>query len=257
MKLAIGINIFKEYERQEHCINALTKLAKQFSEIKLYNITFRKCESKYPQFKHLPLLKTHAHNIIPESKSTIPIAKEFFEILSQQDCDYFMYLNSDVLPSARLIKLILKQEYETYVVSRHDVLPIKDINDNIVPFRIEIAGFDAWACKKDWWVQNKHLFKEYIVGNHLWDVDYAITMFRNSNGKLCNKEFYLAHEKHPLNWNDQTPEALHNSKLFQQTSFHQKWHDFIYKNLVYRQPPGQFLTPLPNEEELEQKYLKA
>lgn len=256
MKLAIGINIFREYERQDHCINTLIKLSKKFPEITLYNITFRKCESKHPQFIHLPFLKNHAYNIIPESKSNIPVANEFFEILSQQDCDYFMYLNSDVLPSSNLIKLILKQEYETYAVSRHEVLPINDINDNIIPFKIEIAGFDAWVCKKEWWLQNKNLFKKYIVGNHLWDVDYAITMFQNSNGKLCNKKFYLAHEKHTLNWNDKSPEATHNAKLFQTTPFHEKWHEFIFSNLIKRKPYGQFLEPLLNEEELENKLLK-
>jgi hypothetical protein len=256
MKLAIGINIFGKYDRQDHCIQTLIKLSEQFKEISLYNITFKECVNEHPQFTHLPFLKKYSKDVAENIISDIPISKEFFDILSQQDCDYFMYLNSDVLPSKKLIKMILKGEYETYSVSRHDVLPIKNITDDIRPFRIEIAGFDAWICKKEWWLKNNNLFKDYIIGNHLWDVDYALTMFINSKGKLCNKEFYLAHEKHQIKWTSDSPEALYNSKLFDKNSFKEKWSEFIWKNLVNRPPYGSFLTPLYNEEELEIKYFK-
>jgi hypothetical protein len=256
MKLAIGINIFKKYDRQDRCIETLIKLSEEFDEISLYNITYKDEVSEHSQFIHLPFLTKEAKDVVENGKNNIPIAKELFDILSQQECDYFMFLNSDVLASKRLIKLILKGEYETYSVSRHDTLPIKNITDDIVPFRIEIAGFDAWICKKEWWIKNSNLFKDYIIGNHLWDVDYALTMFSNSNGKLCNKEFYLAHEKHPIKWNETSPEALHNTKLFNETPFHQKWKEFIWGNLVKRQPNGRFLIPLDNEEELETSFFK-
>jgi hypothetical protein len=256
MKLAIGINIFRKYDRQDHCISTLIKLSQEFPQINLYNITYHKDINEHPEFTHLPLLQNQAKDLIPESTSTIPIAKDFFDILSNQDCDYFMYLNSDTLPAKKLIKLILKGEYETYAVSRHEILPLENIQDDVTAYKIEIAGFDAWICKKQWWIDNRDKFKNYIVGNHLWDVDYAITMFKNSHGKLCNKEFFLAHEKHPIKWNDSTPEALHNARLFDQTSFHKQWKEFIWGNLINRQPHGQFLIPLDNEDALEKKFLK-
>jgi hypothetical protein len=167
-----------------------------------------------------------------------------------------MFLNSDTLPSKKLIKLILKIEYETYVVSRHEIYPLKNINDNVDAFKIEIAGFDAWICKKEWWINNSYRFDDFVIGNHLWDVAYALTMYSNSNGKICNKEFYLGHEKHDIKWNDSSPEAIHNSKLFEKTSFEKSWKEFIWNNLVKREPLGQFLIPLDNEEDLEKQFFK-
>jgi len=257
MKLAIGINIFKKYDRQDHCIETLIKLAQDFQEITLYNITFKEELSENVNFVHLPLLSRCAKDLIEDSISTKPISKDFFDILSQQDCDYFMFLNSDVMPTRKLIKLILKGEYETYAASRHEILPLNNITDDLSAFKIEIAGFDAWVCKKEWWINHRDLFKDYVIGNHLWDVAYAVTFFQNSNGKFCNKDFYLAHEKHPINWNDSSPEATHNAQLFNSTTFHKRWHEFIYSNLVLRMPPGQFLIPLDNEEKLEKKFFKS
>ena len=80
---------------------------------------------------------------------------------------------------------------------------------------IPIAGFDAWAVKKQWWIDNGQLFKdEYVYAEHLWDVFFTLTMFNNSKCMLCNKENYIIHEKHDLNWNETSPEAIHNSNLW-------------------------------------------
>jgi hypothetical protein len=255
MKIAIGINIFKSYKRQDLCIKVLKKLKSKYKEIDLYNITFPNEKNLDCDFIHLPILKTKAKDVVSNSKSEKPISKEFFDILSNQNCDYFIFLNSDILLSPKFIDLILNQEYETYCVSRHDTLPIESI-DKIIPFRIEIAGFDVWAVKNKWWKENNTLFKSYIYAEHLWDVDFSLNMFNHSLCLLCNKNFYAAHEKHELNWNETSLEAKYNSFLWQETPYHKKWHEFIFSNLVKRKPYGQFLEPLPNEKELEQKYLK-
>jgi hypothetical protein len=256
MKLAIGINIFGSYKRQDQCIQVLKKLKLKYPVIDLYNITFKEEINSESSFIHLPLLEKKARNIIQESKSNKPIAKDFFDILSKQECDYFIFLNSDVLLTEKAIKFILKAEYETYVFSRADCYPI-DSFDKIVPYRIEIAGFDAWVCKKDWWVKNNDLFENYIYAEHLWDVSFALTMFDNSNSIICNKDIMLLHEKHELNWNETSLEALHNSNLWNKTKYAEKWKIFIYENLIKRKPYGQFLKPLYNEEELEKQFLKC
>jgi hypothetical protein len=256
MKIAIGINIFGENKRQTFCIDVLKKLKDKFNnKISLYNITFKNESNKDSSFIHLPFLKQTAEDIIEGSISKKPTTKQFFDILSQQNCDYFIFLNSDILISPKFIDLILKQDYETYCVSRHDTLPIESI-DKIVPYRIEIAGFDVWAIKTDWWKQNNQHFKDYVYAEHLWDVDYTLTMYNNSSCLLCNKEFYAAHEKHELNWNEQSLEARYNSSLWEKTCYTSNWKEFIYENLVKRLPYGQFLEPLYNEIELEKKYLK-
>jgi hypothetical protein len=256
MKIAIGINIFGYYKRQDQCIDVLNNFASKYPQIELYNITYEK-ETHYASgFKHLPLLKRKAKHIIEGSKSEKPIAKDFFDILSEQDCDYFLFLNSDILISRGLIELLLKAEYETYSFSRADCYPIYDIQ-KLIPYRIEIAGFDAWAVKKSWWIENRHHFHDYIYSEPLWDVAFAIEMYNRSNSILCNKEpIKIYHEKHELKWNETSPEATHNSTLWENTPYHKRWHEFIYTYLVKRLPMGQFLYTMSDELEKELEYLK-
>jgi hypothetical protein len=254
MKISIGINIHGAYKRQDQCIFVLKKLKQKYPNINLYNITFSDEFNFEKDFIHLPFLNKTASEVVPNSCSNKPIAHQFFDILSKTDCDYFLFLNSDILLTEKVIKLITDQ-YETYCFSRTDVLSTNKLSE-IVPWRIEIAGFDAWAVKKDWWITNSELFEdEYVYAEHLWDVFFTLTMFNHSKCMLCNKENYIIHEKHDLNWTESSPEATHNSNLWNKSPYGENWKKFIYENLIKRQPIGQFLTPLDNETELEQKFL--
>lgn len=254
MKLSIGINVFGYYKRQDQCIDVLNKLASKHDNIELYNITHQG-ESHYSLgFNHLPVIKRKAKDLIQNSISNKPIAKDFFDALSNTECDYFLFLNSDILLTEKLLKLILKGEYETYFFSRYDCYPIENLN-NIIPYRVEIAGFDAWAVKKTWWLENKQHFQDYVYSEHLWDVAFSLEMYNKSKSFIGNKDVYICHEKHDLKWNESSPEALHNTKLWENSPYSNNWKEFIYSNLVKRQPYGMFLHPLSNEKELEQKYL--
>lgn len=254
MKISIGINIHGAYKRQDQCIFVLKKLKQKYPNITLYNITFSDEFNFEKEFIHLPFLNKTASSVISDSTSTKPIANQFFDVLSKTDCDYFLFLNSDILLTEKAIKLIT-DEYETYCFSRTDVLSTNKLSE-IVPWRIEIAGFDAWAVKKEWWLDNSEYFNDnYVYAEHLWDVFFTLTMFNNSKCMLCNKENYIIHEKHELNWNETSPEAIHNSNLWNNSPYGERWRKFIYENLVNRQPMGQFLNPLYNEIELEQKFL--
>lgn len=256
MKIALGINIFKSYPRQDRCIEVLKKIKTKYNNINLYNITFENESNLDDSFIHLPFLKRKAKDIIKNSNSNKPIAKDFFDVLSQQICDYFLFLNSDILISEKLIKQITSKNFETMVFSRHDIYPLNSLNDKITPMRIEIAGFDCWCVKKDWWTKHSNKFDDYIYAEHLWDVDFSLKMFNFSDCILQNKEFFIAHEKHDLNWNEISTEAKYNSSLWEKTPYHKKWHEFIFSNLIKRKPYGQFLQPLDNEKELEEKFLK-
>jgi len=256
MKIALGINIFKSYPRQNRCIEVLKKIKSKYSYIDLYNITFEDEKNLDENFIHLPVLIRKSKDVIKNSISNKPIAKDFFNTLANQNCDYFLFLNSDILLSEKLIKRISDADFETMVFSRHDIYPLDNLNSKIIPFRIEIAGFDCWCVKKDWWIKNSEKFEDYVYAEHLWDVDFTLKMYNFSKCILQNKDFFIAHEKHDLNWNETSVEAKHNSSLWEKTPYHKNWHEFIFSNLIKRKPYGQFLEPLYNEIELESKFLK-
>lgn len=260
IKIAIGTRLYEHslnQERHKHCIQTLIKLKQKFNNsIELYNLTFEYEKNQNENFIHLPLLKENSLTLISNSTKLLPTSKECFDILSDQPCEYFAYLNNDILVSEKAIKLILKQEYETYSFSRHDIHNLNNINQPIIPIKIEIAGFDLWCCKTVWWRLKNQLFKKYVVGQWQWDVDYALTMFNHSNGKLCNDEFYIGHEDHLRAWNESSPEAIYNNSLWQTSPYREKWGEYIYSHLIYRTPRGKFFNPLFGEEALKHQLLK-
>lgn len=255
MKIAIGLNIFGYYKRQDQCIEVLNRIASKYSNISLYNITDTKEKNYSLGFTHLPLIKRNAKHFLDDATTEKPIIFDIFNILATNECDYFLFLNSDILLTEKVIKLIMKGEYDTYCFSRADCYQIESL-DKIIPYRIEIAGFDAWAVKRDWWFENFMHFKPYIYAEHLWDVAYTLEMYNKGNCFLGNKEIFICHEKHEQKWNESSPEALYNSKLWSGTPYHKNWHDFVFKYLIQRQPQGQFLYPLEDELQKEKEYLK-
>jgi hypothetical protein len=256
MKIAIGINIFGNNSRQQHCIETLIKLKNEFPNVELYNITFENEKNENLNLKHLPFLKKTSKDLIKNSNKNYPIAKDIFNILSEVDCDYFLYINNDILISKKLINLILKNEYESYCFSRHEIEPIQTIHDEIKPIKIEIAGFDAWCIKKEWWKQNHQKFEDYIVAQPIWDVDFALTLYNYSNCKICNLDFYIAHEIHERLWDEQSLEAKYNLSIWEKRPYGNRFRDYIFNYLVNRKPYARFYNPLPNEEEIKVKMLK-
>ena len=260
MRIAIGITThYPQEARHHHCIDVLRRIKQKFNDsVDLYNITFFDETNLHEDFIHLPFLKQSSQTILGKKSSSVrlQVAPETFDILSDQDCDYFLYLNNDILLTERAVKLVLKGEYDTYSFSRHDIRPIHTINDNIIPIKIEIAGFDAWCCNTRWWALNNHLFKNYLVGQWQWDVDFALTMYSYSNGKLCNDSFYIAHEDHQRKWNTNSAESIYNNELWNQQKYAKNWGEYVYSNLIHRLPRGQFFVPLTNEEQLKQRLLK-
>ena len=259
-KLAIGTRLYNQsfnQKRHNHCIETLIKLKQKFkNEVELYNLTFKHEKNEIDEFIHLPLLQESSLTLIQNSTKLLHSSKECFNILGNQPCEYFAYVNNDILISEKAIRLMLKQEYETYSFSRYDIHELNNIDDPILPIRIEIAGFDLWCCNTIWWASKNHLFKNYVVGQWQWDVDYALTMFNYSNGMLCNDEFYIGHEDHSREWNETSPEAMYNNSLWQTTPYQKRWGEYVYSHLIHRTPKGRFFTPLAGEEELKRKLLK-
>jgi hypothetical protein len=258
MKLAIGVQLNSSPKpRHVHCEEVLLRLKSKYpSNIDLYNITFTEDSNMNSKFNHISCLNRSSQTILDISEKKLPISKDLFSALSEQNCDYFIYLNNDILLSEKAVKLVLSREFETICFSRHDIEPLHSINDPIKVLRMEIAGFDAWACSINWWKTHKDLFKDYFVGQWLWDVDYAITMFSNSNGLMCNKDFFIAHEFHERAWSTTSKEAEYNRQLWITHKLHKNWEEYIYSNLIHRLPAGRFLYPIKEEESIANRLLK-
>jgi len=256
MKIAIGLNIYKQNPTQDLAIECLKKIKNKNKNVEIYNIGYEEEFVEIPEFKSLPILQQSSIELTKNTQKKKPISNEFFDILSNQESDYFLFMNSDILLSQKVINLISKHEYDSYIFSICEINDIKTIEDAIVPYKMEVAGFDAWCVRNEWWKKNSCNIPKCIYSEVAWDNIFMMSLFTNSNSKLCNKEFYIGHITHDMKWSRESPEGQYNMKTWLQMPISNNWDYYMQTVLFNRHPFGSYLQPLTNEEELEKQILK-
>lgn len=255
MKLAIGINIFGTFHRQELCIEGLLKLKDLFGNtIDLYNIQPKDNPIIHDKFETI-YFERSSLDVVPEGKQNKPIVKSMFNALGEINCDYFLFSNSDIIISNRFIQTIIdNQDRDAFSGSRLDIQDIQTLDDEVSPVRYQVTGFDTFVIKTKWWNENKDKFPEYIYAEPEWDVMYATICKENGNTMFFNKwPAGLFHVKHPIAWDKATTERDYNVHLSQKvyTEQYNKWHRYMQGVLLRRQPPYALFNHFENEEELE------
>jgi hypothetical protein len=262
MKISIGLNIFKKSHRQDLCIDSLLKLKNKFKGIELYNYQFEDGTdfNEHPELKTIKILKQKSGILVPNSRNpNLPIVNEFFDNLSQTDCDYFIFTNNDIIISDRYIKL-LETKHDCYPASRLAIYDIPSIDTPITKYsHYQVAGFDTYAVKKEWWIKNKELFPQYILGMPTWDVHFATIMMLKGKSLLCNKMppsiFHIIHDS---NWmeSQEIPERKYNEELFFKK--HEKhayiWNRYLFSVLLKRQ--NEYREVFKEELELEKEFFR-
>ena len=260
MKIAIGTNIFGSFHRQNTCIESLKKIKKKFPDIvDLYNIQSIDNPQEEKDFETLAVLKKTSKDIVPNCKKTKPLIKEMFNSLANlKGYDYFVFTNSDIIISDRFIKLILDNtDKDSFSGARLTIKDIQTLDETPELVQYQIAGFDTFAVKTEWWKNNSDKFPEYIYAEPCWDVHYATLFKKHGNSMFVNKWpaclFHIAHE---IAWSEMTPERQYNEEMLfkHHTNDSNIWHGFLFNVLLRRKPDNGFYNPFNNEEELEENF---
>lgn len=232
--IAIGINIFSEYKRQQLCIDSLKRLQNKYNNVKLYNIQLAGSYNIdiYPEFETIYNTGRLAANTIPGCNMQMPMVRDFFDALAETNNDYFIFLNSDIILTSKIIKYLNDNDVDSVSMSRLAINDIDSIDDtNITHSHFQIAGFDVWAVKTSWWLENRQYFPDYIYAISAWDVDYSARMMVLGNSKF-DIEFPPGcyHIIHPEKSHDDTPERKHNIDLFFQKNkpLCDAWHKYLH-----------------------------
>jgi hypothetical protein len=139
-----------------------------------------------------------------------PIALEMFDQLAAaadaRRCRYFAYINSDIIVTPALVRVVQSGDKETYAVSRCDV-------GGDEGNRIVTSGQDMFVVSVRWWLTNRARFRPYILGEACWDNVYTAIMMCHSNGAVLNRDRLVLHEHHATLWKDTTPAARYNGYL--------------------------------------------
>ena len=117
--IALGINIFGDFHRQKLCIDSLNRIAKKHSNVKLINIQQVGAKEPIidPNFETVYDAGDTAGNTVPDSNTRMPMVKGFFDALASVSCDYFIFLNSDIILTGKIIRLIEENDFDSISVS--------------------------------------------------------------------------------------------------------------------------------------------
>lgn len=257
MKIAIGTNYFGEYERQSRAMQCLLRIKAKYSNVSLYDIRFTDeiVVQVDKRIIPLPFLMRSSLDVVEGGKKKLQFMNDSFKILSRTECDVFILINSDILMSTRLIEYVMNNEIKAMPCNRVDIHPIKDINDPLVPYRMEIGGFDAFVFNTKWFKENEKYFEDFFWGSIWVDHHYAGVMKLLTNDKLGN-DFppFLFHEMHDKNWTYDDPEAVFNKKQWREGKYHylsNAWDDYFASYLKDKRRNG-FVFNCDQEETLKE-----
>ena len=287
MKISIGINTYKQEkdftDRQKFCVESLRKVKAIYPDIvELYNITFEDEDIKLEGFTSLPKLKIKVkevlddyfrvyikecdetrQNLINNYNKRLPSVYEIFEVLSEQNSDYFLFLNDDIILSDRFIKNILDNlGYDSYPASRIHLLNFKGLDDKEITMEsYSVHGFDAFAINTKWWKKQHYNFPNYILGKPYWDTHYFTLCQLFGNAFVLNKlPPVMFHPEHASTSCTTTDIALqYNEDIFNRALIiKQLWFTYVHKVLLMRKPSNgcKWMIPFNNEPELEKGYFK-
>lgn len=278
MNISIGINSFKHENnlnsREKNCLDSLKKV-KELSNhnISLYNISFVDDNIEYKDFQPLSKLKLSSDKVIKEyfkheglqneynlkkndinnNTKKLPIINEILDILSETDCDYFLFLNSDCILTPAFNKLKI-ENYDSYSLCRANTDDtINSLSDSVELEAISVHGVDGLLIKKDTWLSIKNNFEKFILGRFYWDSYFSAKLKLLSKSKYLNKTpFLLLHENHS-NRDDMHIENYYAEDVFKRDMLvSHLWFKFA-NYLEKRQTKGKakWFIPLPDEDKNE------
>jgi len=279
MKISIGINGYKEYKdlekRERFCIESLLKCKKE--NINLYNVCFADENIKYDSFETLNQLcltsdvviknyfshegLTNEYNSrkneIDNNIKKLPSVKEIFDVLSHTNCDYFLFLNNDIILSNRLFKNI-DPSVDCYAISRMHIHDLESLNETPKLESYSVHGFDAFLVKKETWRKIRNNFPDLILGRFYWDTFFA-TMFK----LLCKTEFLndlppvCFHIEHSSKSSENTIENYYNEDVFKRSLIiGHLWFNYV-QNVLLKRPTindCKWYQPILSEKAIERNH---
>lgn len=253
MKIAIAINSFKQEKdlnkREKFCLESLRKCKEKNNNVTLYNVINEKDDISFDNFETLKFKQDKKY----------PYVNDIINAVSKTDNDLIVFLNNDIILNNSFFKQ-LEDDIDVYPASRAHLHSLESLNEELKIQSYSVHGFDLFAFKKDWWIQNSHLYPDMYIGKPYWDTVYFIISVINSNYKILNKQppviFHVEHQSTACK--DEDDYENHNKTIASLNQDMNKWWYFVQNILLKRKTVNDILwwKPFENELELERSIFK-
>tara|TARA_R110000803_G_scaffold30409_1_gene68612 strand:+ start:581 stop:1423 length:843 start_codon:yes stop_codon:yes gene_type:complete len=258
MKIAIAVNTFDTDLNRFKLANQSYERLNMRADVDVFDIQKSSVKGK---FKTIDKLTRVCSDVVPGSTKSLPFVNDLFNITADLDYDYFIVTNADVMISPRLIQHIIEKDITALPCSRLDVLPVNNISDNMKPVRWEVAGFDTFCFKTDWYKKHSVLFEDFLLGKPAYDQHYAAIMkvFGNNDSFGNKTPAFCLHEHHGISAvTTKDVEQKYNLKQYNNSELAQTykhiWDNYLNEVLLERKPWMSFLNEVNNEEVIEEEW---
>jgi len=267
MKILIGTNTFGKYKRQDIAVDSYKHLKKVFPDVvDVLDVQFRDEESTSKNHYKLDIifdLTRSSHDYIEDGEKKLPFVNDILRTLYEQSEDYFIFVNSDVIINPNLIEYIIENEPQCFPCSRLDIRDIDSfdkLKEQAQPVRWEIAGFDCFVFKREWYKEYYDLFNDYLLSRPRFDPVYAGIMKCFGDNTPIGNQYppFCFHIHHANQWNNDSKETQFNINAIENDDLDIFIDNMMFFNLKHnltkREPWGAFLKPQPNEQLQEKIY---
>ena len=258
MKISIGTNFHTPSFRQDVALHYFNNAKQHYSDIVNFYAFQKDISMNIPDFFKIKSLSRDSRDFVYGGIKTSPCIKDILDGLAETDCDYFVLINSDILIGKKFIDKILEDKWLGYSCSRVDVGNISNLNDPLTILRYEVAGFDAFVFNKNWYISNRDIFKEYLLGSIWFDTALnTLLKIRGQNDPFMNDfPIQIAHIFHGWGSGKKSPENDYNIKLYdsEPLDVRESWAWYYHNILINRTPTGIHFDLYPNEKEIEKKH---
>jgi hypothetical protein len=252
--ILIGTSIFNKYLRQDLCVESLHKLKNKNSNVDICLIQQPSDEVLYDNINIVKKLTRNSSDVFETTKK-IPFINDIFNVMSDESKEVFVYCNSDIILTQKLIDHINSIDVEAFGISRIDIGNIETLTNPAKIIRMEPSGFDCWVISKSWWMQHKNLFLDFVIGRPYFDVMYTVLMLMNSSNLYISTEHLIYHVMHDRAWADKD-ECYHFNRLQKEKHYEQLeliWGECCNNTFLKRSDWGSFLNFRPDEQSIIQQ----
>lgn len=208
-------------KRQEVALDVLcTHVARNDGAIKVVSFNYPEDNVELPDWCGIRRsLSRNSKDVIGNNRP-LPYIKDLFDGCMEFDCDYFGYINSDILLHSEFFGLF-ETDKDAYVFYRREIADVgceafMDQEFNYVWGGDEHPGNDAFFFRKSWWEQHRDEYPDdLVVGETEWDTVYRVVTQNVSKNYLESRE--LCHVYHDAKWTLETPGAINNIKIWNET----------------------------------------
>jgi len=115
---------------------------------------------------------------------------------------------ADVQPTQAAIDRITADPRDGYAFSRTDFHPRTGHDIETVA-----SAVGLFVVSADWWRHNSRRFREYLLGEPVWDAAFASILLCHSDAAILHREPLVRHERHPAADPRRSPHAAHTAAL--------------------------------------------